>query len=151
MTEVQFQKVYRHFFTEGDSTEFAKHVFRTFDSNKDNTIDFKEFMCGLSITKYGTKEQKLTWAFNMTDIDSSGEIVEDELRTVIRSIYHLMGHNCDGKQLFPKEDKAILPPADKLADHLFKKIDLNSDGQITLDEFINVASTDKSILSLFQY
>ena len=150
MTMDQFQKVYRYFFTEGDSTEFAKHVFRTFDKNQDGTIDFKEFMCGLSITKYGSREQKLMWAFNMTDIDSSGEIVKDELETVIRAMYQLMGHDCEGEVLSENGNSTKLPAANELADHLFKKIDINSDGQITLDEFLGVAATDADILSLFQ-
>jgi len=141
MTIEQFQKIYAYFFMEGDSSQFATHVFRTFDKNGDGTIDFKEFMCGLSITMHGGKDEKLIWAFNMTDIDNSGSITKDELGAMIQSIYELMGRS-------DFEESNVPDPA-KLASHLFEKLDKDSDGDVTLQEFISAAEDDSAILSLF--
>ena len=39
------------------------HIFRTFDTDKNGYIDFKEFLLAIDITSAGTAEEKLKWAF----------------------------------------------------------------------------------------
>ena len=54
-----FMTLYRKLFPHGDSLSFAEHVFRTFNTNGDDSIDFREFLCALSIVTAGKMEKKL--------------------------------------------------------------------------------------------
>ena len=58
-----FMKIYSKCFPQGNAEEFCDHVFRTFDSDKNGFIDFKEFLLAIDVTSTGTPEQKLNWAF----------------------------------------------------------------------------------------
>ena len=90
LTKEEFQKIYQQFFPFGDPSSFADYVFKVFDSDKSGTIDFKEFICALSVTSRGKMEDKLDWAFQLYDIDGDGKISYEEMLAIVEAIYKMV-------------------------------------------------------------
>ncbi|KAG1713975.1 Kv channel-interacting protein 4 [Nymphon striatum] len=130
--EETFKGIYAQFFPQGDSNQYAHYIFRSFDHNKTGTINFEEFVAGLSILTRGHLQEKLKWAFNLYDLDGDGCITKDEMYSVISSVYELMG-----------DVTQPVYEADELSEHVdrvFQKLDANKDGILTIEEFVDSLS-----------
>lgn len=84
ISKEQFEGIYASFFPDSDPSQYARHVFRSFDTNADGTLDFKEYMVALHLTSGGKTLQKLEWAFALYDVDGNGTISKNEILEIVR-------------------------------------------------------------------
>lgn len=84
ISKEQFEGIYASFFPNADPTEYARHVFRSFDTNADGTLDFKEYIVALHLTSGGKTRQKLEWAFGLYDVDGNGTISKNEIHEIVK-------------------------------------------------------------------
>ncbi|XP_034503850.1 guanylyl cyclase-activating protein 2 isoform X3 [Ailuropoda melanoleuca] len=74
-----------------EATQYVEGMFRAFDKNGDNTIDFLEYVAALNLVLRGTLEHKLKWTFKIYDKDRNGCIDRLELLDIVEKseeLYH---------------------------------------------------------------
>jgi len=108
-----------------------ERILQIFDTNKDDEIQFSEFIGVLStLSDKGTKEDKLRFAFQVYDIDSDGFISNGELFRVLKM---MVGTNLTDDQLQQIVDKSMLEG------------DTDGDGKISFEEFVKMIGNSDSI------
>lgn len=135
LTIDNFTSIYDNCFPEGDAESFAEHAFRTFDTNDDGVINFREFICALSVRSCGHTDQKLRWAFRMYDIDGNGYVSRHEMMEIIHAIFKMVGYG---------DESAV----EARTDQIFSSMDKNADGQLSQEEFIEGALKDPTIIKM---
>ncbi|KAG8429385.1 hypothetical protein GDO86_008324 [Hymenochirus boettgeri] len=126
-----------------EASQYMESVFKSFDRNKDNTIDFLEYVAALNLALRGKLEHKLRWSFKIYDKDGNGCIDKRELREIIQSIY------CIKKGWKKDQENQLLTP-EEICERIFQLVDENGDGQLTLDEFVDGAKKDSWVLKMLQ-
>uniref|UniRef100_A0A3Q3MDA2 Guanylyl cyclase-activating protein 2 n=1 Tax=Mastacembelus armatus TaxID=205130 RepID=A0A3Q3MDA2_9TELE len=128
----------------GEASDYAENMFRAFDKNGDNTIDFLEFVATLNLVFRGDLEHKLRWSFKVYDKDSNGYVDKNELRSIIdvSQIHYLYPND-----LYTQISSFAL---DEVVNRILQAVDSDGDGQISMEEFIRGAQQDQWLLSLFK-
>ncbi|KAL0480677.1 serine/threonine-protein phosphatase 2B regulatory subunit [Acrasis kona] len=102
---------------------FVDRMFSLFDEDNDGTIDFREFICGLSVfCEKGTIDEKLKFSFRIYDFDNDGCIDKEELFKLLEAIVQ----NSLG---IPQEQ------LHSLVDATFAEADTDGDGKISFEEY----------------
>ncbi|XP_034546569.1 guanylyl cyclase-activating protein 1 [Notolabrus celidotus] len=117
------------------SDSYVRTMFTTFDMNDDGFIDFMEYVAALSLVLRGGVQQKLRWYFKLYDIDGSGCIDRDELLLIIKSIRAINGINYEIS-------------AEDFANMVFDRIDINGDGELSYEEFMEGIQKDEILLKM---
>nr|XP_020457431.1 Kv channel-interacting protein 2 isoform X2 [Monopterus albus] len=142
VNEENFKNIYSQFFPQGDSSMYAHFLFEAFDTNKNGSVSFEDFVFGLSIILRGTINDRLNWAFNLYDLNKDGCITKEEMLDIMKSIYDMMG-----KYTYPTmQDDA---PREHV-ESFFQKMDRNKDGVVTIEEFIESCKKDENIMQSMQ-
>jgi calcium-dependent protein kinase len=108
-----FKKFYKD-----DSNKKIENIFKTIDKNDDKYLDYNEFVGSVMDKKILFSRENLEMAFKMLDSDQNGGISINELKDAFGAEAILLDNNYWA--------------------NLLKEGDKNGDGEIQLDEFVNL-------------
>ena len=128
--------------------KLTKHIWRMYDSNNDGSIDFRELMMVIFISRVlslsfvlnlqvlyimsdGTPEQNLKQIFKIFDLNNDGKINLEEMNKITKDLSKLFN-----------DDK-------NMAENIFKEMDENKDGEISEEEFIKACLSQKKCSKRF--
>ncbi|KAK3925422.1 Kv channel-interacting protein 1, partial [Frankliniella fusca] len=135
--EDAFKDIYAKFFPHGNSSLYAHYVFKAFDVNCNGAITFRDLLVTLSTLLRGSIYEKLRWTFKLYDINGDGCITRSELTEIVVAIHELMGRRAHQVE----DDRKCRDQVDRV----FRKLDINQDGVITIEEFMESCLKDEII------
>ncbi|XP_060899497.1 guanylyl cyclase-activating protein 2-like [Labrus mixtus] len=135
----EFKRIFRVPSSSAEESLYMETIFRSFDTNQDNALDFIEYVAALHLILRGNLEDRLKWSFKMYDKDGNGKLDRKEVKCIIRII---------GKLNLLSSDVNMSPS--EICDRIFVQVDQNKDGQISLSEFIEGAQQDEWVMQMLK-
>uniref|UniRef100_A0A4W5MS43 Guanylate cyclase activator 1d n=1 Tax=Hucho hucho TaxID=62062 RepID=A0A4W5MS43_9TELE len=122
-----------------NATSYVDQVFFTFDMDGYCCCTLSSPFLSLSLSFLmlkGEINQKLKWYFKLFDQDGNGKIDKDELETIFTAIQDITRN----QDVTPEEIVSLI----------FEKIDVNGEGELTLEEFIEGAKGHDDIMDMLK-
>ncbi|XP_038557577.1 guanylyl cyclase-activating protein 2-like [Micropterus salmoides] len=135
----EFKRIFGIPSSSAEESLYIETIFRSFDTNQDNALDFLEYVAALHLILRGNLEDRLKWSFKMYDKDGNGKLDRQEVKRIIRILYKIK---------FQTSDVGMTPS--EICDRIFELVDQNDDGQITLSEFMEGAQKDEWVMNLLK-
>ncbi|KAK1934500.1 Recoverin family protein [Phytophthora citrophthora] len=119
-----------------EADAMIRRLFRVFDTDNSNTVDFGELASGLSVLSGSSMDDKVRAAFQLYDINGDGYITQEEMINYMTSIFKVMYETTDST----KTKMGVSPEelAQATAEQCFKEADLNGDNKLSFEEFKKV-------------
>ncbi|XP_026094080.1 guanylyl cyclase-activating protein 2-like [Carassius auratus] len=114
----EFRKIFGIQSTSEDEALYIETLFKSFDTNRDDVIDFMEFVAAVHLVLRGKLEDRLKWSFKVYDKDDNGKLDRQEVKRVIKIICQLQRNHIN------------MTPGD-ICDRIFEHLDENKDGGTT--------------------
>ncbi|CAF1520805.1 unnamed protein product [Adineta steineri] len=134
-----FTEYYRKLNPREGFNDSFEAIFDMIDVNKDNTIDFNEFLVVIVlINRINDLGSRLSFVFDMWDQSDDGHIDQKELANVITAIYDRAGITDRKGERDPK----------KRAKEIIAKLDISGDKKLNKEEFITGCKNDPIIRNL---
>jgi len=123
-------KINRHEFHKSlliGNDAIVDRIFDIFDKDHNDYLDSEEFLSGFQLLINGSDEDRIRFAFDIHDLDASGDVDYEELKILIKDSLNENDLDFDPYQI------------DLLVDEFFRKADMDKSGTIDLNEFLELA------------
>ncbi|CAF2086526.1 unnamed protein product [Rotaria magnacalcarata] len=139
LTLKQFQHEYSKIMGKpGQKTlDYVKHMFNVYDKDKNQFIDFREFVMALSAASGANGVRLVETLFSMFDLNNDGKITKDEIGKMLHTLVAVTDSNRKN-EVDNSNERHINKQAQlqKSIDEAFHELNLNNDDFITKSEFM---------------
>lgn len=104
---------------------FLHRLFDAFDENHNGSIDFREFIKGLSIILKGSTEEKMELSFKIYDTKHKGFLARKELEEFMIYMY---------TTLYPDDKEGEIKMKD-MVKNLFEDLDVDGNEKLSISEY----------------
>ncbi|CAF0894952.1 unnamed protein product [Adineta steineri] len=129
----QFLNVYKKFYPEGKADKYCNFVFKAFDTDNNNWIDFTEFLLAVGVSQHGNLEDKLKMAFDIYDQNKDGQINRKDMIKIIEAMYDLAN----------EEDRSGDKSPDKRVDLILQRLSKDKSDVVLRNEFVQGCLRDE--------
>lgn len=136
---------YSVFFPHHCADDFCRHVFRTFDLNRDGVVDFREYMLAMHVINTGSDEERLAWAFRLFDIDNNGMVEREEVAEIARAILEVVAPSAS---LSAEEARQR---ARLRAKEIFREMDSRGRGFLTRGQFVETCLRKQTLAKMLTH
>ncbi|XP_066593362.1 hippocalcin-like protein 4 isoform X2 [Prorops nasuta] len=126
VTTGDLRPVYAKLFPLGDSTRYSQLIFNSFNKNSNGLVSFADFISVITVIVKGNIDEKLSWIFELYDLNGDGCITRREMLVTLSAIYEMVS---DGQ--------IVQRTINRHVDRIFDKMDTDKDGIISKEEFTN--------------
>lgn len=134
MDRTAFRTILHNIFKMTDDT-IMDRVFKAFDKDNDSQINQEEWIRGLSIFLRGTYEEKISFCFDVYDVNSDGFISREEMFSLLKT--------CLVKQTSDEDPEEGIK---ELVEIALKKMDQDHDNRVSLQDFQATCLQDTLLL-----
>ncbi|KAJ3068651.1 EF-hand [Rhizoclosmatium globosum] len=127
-----------HCWSVGAQYIFLERLFDAFDTDRNKSIDFREFIQGLSVFMKGSAEEKMELSFRLYDIDHSGSIEPKELINIMGKMYSEFYHEDQTQKI------------KQAVEQIFADLDINGDGSLSLHEYKLMALKEPMLIDFLE-
>lgn len=149
LTIADFEKFYQTLFRRGAPSNFAQYAFDAYDRDRNDRVDFEEFITGLYYTTKAAPNEKLRWAFDLCDRNADHQLDIGELEDIIQALYDLSDSDMPRMETY---DEAI----DRVKQLFLTNANDDDDdhhteefvSSVTKSEFVDIVRNDSTIMKL---
>eukprot|EP00466_Bigelowiella_natans_P005495 jgi/Bigna1/90600/estExt_fgenesh1_pg.C_740039 len=113
-----------------ENDAYLKGLFAAFDRNETGTIDFREYVLGMSAASRGTAREKIGLSFQVYDEDNTGRIKQEEMVNILCAV---ADHESRVQGMKSTVDKEAIA---RFVEKVFVKYDAKKNGVLTFDEYV---------------
>ncbi|XP_071943765.1 calaxin-like isoform X2 [Antedon mediterranea] len=133
----QFHEVLQSTFKMTDDM-IMDRLMRAFDKDSDSCVNLSEWIIGLSVFLRGSEEEQVKFCFEVYDLNGDGFISKEEM-------FHLLKNSLVKQPNEEDPDEGVR----ELVDISIKKMDIDRDGRISLQDFQAAVKEESLLLEAF--